>query len=152
MQLTASIDDGGWAKRFAQFTARDLDTAIRRSVTEVALRGKNEVVGRQGLSKYPRHKAGTPTSSPPGEPPAQVSTALRKSIKNEPAVRVGFGSYTASVAAAMEYARAQEFGIPGRLPARPFMQPAYDRLFGSGDAERIFDNRMTKELDKLRGI
>jgi len=151
MQVTANIDDGGWSKRFAAFAARDLDTAVRRAVKEVAFQGKKEVTGREGLSKYPRHKAGTVTSSPPSEPPAQMSTALKKSVKDEPAVRVGFGSYTASVMTAMEYARAQEFGIPGRLPARPFMQPAYDRMIAGGNAQRIFDSRMMEELDKLRG-
>lgn len=75
------------------------------------------------------HKRGTPTPSLPGEPPALISGALRRSVKISG--RGGRkGVYTGSVGPTMIYSRIQELGgVAGRnhrasLPARPYLKPA----------------------------
>ena len=155
MQLTATYNDGGWQQRVAALAGIDIDRAVRKGVNTLAGVAKKEITGKDGLSKYPRHKRGTPTPSQPGEPPAQVSTALRKSVEETPIVRSGFAAYERSVMPTMVYARAQELGNPnnrfGVLPARPFVGPARDRMMANGRAERILWDAINKELDKARG-
>jgi hypothetical protein len=72
------------------------------------------------------HAPGTPTTSPPGEPPALVSGALSRSVRSEgpwpgrrPWQTVG------AVGPTIIYSRAHELGYrPGRLPKRPYQLPA----------------------------
>lgn len=82
------------------------------------------------------HPPGTPTPSAPGDPPALISGALRRSIrvrrtKNGPDV------YEGRVGPTIVYGRIQELGgqlghnprhgmwrRPGFLPPRPYLRPA----------------------------
>jgi hypothetical protein len=56
------------------------------------------------------HPRGTPTSAAPGEPPALVSGALRRSARLFPAVSSGAYKAKSRVAPLIKYARIQEMG------------------------------------------
>lgn len=83
------------------------------------------------------HPRGTPTTSPPGEPPALVTGTLRRSMTVRGPVWSGM-SVTGEVGPTVVYARIQELG--GRagkdhratLPARPYVLPTV-----LGDLARI---------------
>lgn len=77
------------------------------------------------------HQAGTPTPSAPGEPPALVTGNLRRSITVTGPTKIGPDTWKGEVGPTAVYGRVQELGgVTGRgvLPARPYMQPAYDEL------------------------
>lgn len=97
------------------------------------------------------HPEGTPTTSPPGEPPALVTGTLMRSVKTRgpkpgkrPHVTVGTVGPTA------EYARIQDRGgrtgrgYRTRLPARPYAQRATDRT--RRDVRRVFEVRWSEAL------
>lgn len=72
------------------------------------------------------HPPGTPTPSPPGSPPSLITGNLRRSIQVEGPQATGAASWSVSVGAESVYARVQELGGgPSRLPARPYMAPAF---------------------------
>lgn len=79
------------------------------------------------LTESGRHRAGTPTPSAPGSPPAIVTGALRASVKKG-RVKSGFNGYEVSIGPTVVYARVQELGSD-RLPARPYVAPT---LAGKG--------------------
>jgi hypothetical protein len=148
MQVEATITSRTVIDKFSAMPER-LDALVRQSVQAVSLEAVRELTGRDGLSKYGRHKRGTPTPSPAGEPPAQVSTMLRKSVAIMPVRRVGFAHYTQSTMPTMVYARVQELGDPSRnIPARPFVRPARDRMVSSGKVREIFAKKLIKEMNK----
>lgn len=80
------------------------------------------------------HKAGTDTPSAPGEPPALVTGTLRRSIQVEGPRPLGMGGWVVRVGPTVIYGRIQELGgmtgrgHAARLPARPFMKPAFDAV------------------------
>lgn len=153
MRITARVDDHGATKRY-DVMPQVLDAAVRKAVAKLSGEAQREMTGTKGLSKYARHAAGTPTPSPPGEPPAQVSTMLRRTVTMMPTRRVGFAHYTQDTMPTMTYARIQELGGVIRLanggmaiiPARPFVAPARKRLTDGGRATRIFREQVVKEL------
>lgn len=92
---------------------------------------------QQNLTFY-SHPRGTPTPSAPGEPPALISGALRRSIKTR-RTKHGPTQYEGRVGPTIVYARIQELGgrlgqnprhgmwrQPGYLPPRPYFRPASD--------------------------
>jgi hypothetical protein len=92
------------------------------------------------LTRY-THAEGTPTPSPPGEPPALISGALRGSVYPQPPVSEG-AQAEVTVGGTVIYARIQELGgWAGRghasyLPPRPYLKPAAERVIGSGQATK----------------
>lgn len=75
------------------------------------------------------HAAGTPTPSGPGEPPALITGNLRRSITVNGPDTIGPGTFRGEVGPTAIYGRVQELGGgPSNLPARPYLQPAYDEL------------------------
>lgn len=77
------------------------------------------------------HKAGTPTPSGPGEPPALITGNLRRSISVTGPVAVGPATWAGKVGPTAVYGRIQELGgqtARGYLPARPYMDPALREL------------------------
>jgi phage gpG-like protein len=149
MQVEAKFDNITLLKAYDAMSSK-IDEAVKLAVQTVSGEAKREVTGNLGLSQYGRHARGTPTPSPPGMPPAQVTTRLRKSITIQHIVRVGFAHYRQVTEPTVMYAAAQEFGIPGRLPARPFMSPALARLQDDRRAERIFTARMKQVIYGLK--
>lgn len=83
---------------------------------------------RTNLSRY-SHARGTPTPSPPGEPPARISGHLRGSLSPTGPLPGG-GGFTGEIGPTAVYSRIQELGgQAGRghsatLPARPYLAPA----------------------------
>jgi HK97 gp10 family phage protein len=146
MKVEAIFDDHGAINHF-KATSKKIDDAVKKAVNLAGAEGVREMTGKEGLSKYGRHPKGTPTPSPVGEPPAQVSTNLRRSVKKFPVTRKGLGHYSVEVMPTALYARAQELGN-GNLPARPFVEPARKRLRANKKLERIFRETIYKELKK----
>lgn len=155
MQVSAHITNLSVINHFQKMPAR-LDDLVKKSVQDVSREAYREIVGKEGLSKYGRHDKGTPTPSPPGEPPAQISTMLRQTVTIMPIRRHGFAHYSQQTMPTMPYARVQELGgtfttsagTTVRIPPRPFIAPARNRLLQSGKAKEIFSRRILKELNK----
>lgn len=140
MQVDIQFNDNHIIKQFDTMPQR-VDKAVRLAVNKVAAEARREVTGSQGLSKYGRHKGNKP--SPPGEPPAQRTGNLRRTVKAFPARRIGFGEYSAYVEPQASYAKYLELGT-ATMPARPFMHPAKERM--DGKAKRIFRYVLFSEL------
>lgn len=75
------------------------------------------------------HAPGTPTTSPPGGPPAWVTGGLARSVRRSSTIRRRRGVYSTKVGPTALYGRIQELGgRAGRrhattLPARPYLKP-----------------------------
>jgi phage gpG-like protein len=79
------------------------------------------------------HRRNEPTPSAPGEPPSLVSGNLRRGVTVTGPEAVGATAWRGEVGPTAVYGRIQELGgITGahgsRLPARPYMQPAWDQV------------------------
>lgn len=143
---------------------RDYDAAldalyhrVERSTYRAVAEGVHlvERVGKRKLRTY-THPEGTPTTSPPGQPPAMVTGNLIRSWRSTPA-RAGRKPNTvvARTGPTAVYARAQDrgatihnaFGVPGltvTLPPRPYVEPAAtDAIPG---IRRIFVRRWTEAI------
>ena len=101
------------------------------------------------------HPEGTPTTSPPGQPPALVTGTLMRSVKPRgPYPGKRRYTYRGTVGPTAVYARIQDLGgrvrirnrgrTYARLPARPYARPATDRV--RGDVRRIFQRRWAAAL------
>lgn len=105
----------------------------------MALEGERAI--KTKLSTY-SHGKGTPTPSPPGQPPAIVTGTLRRSVITQPPLGGG-GRWVATVGPTVVYARIQELGgDTGRnhathLPARPYVHPAIEQLRVSGQLNTV---------------
>jgi phage gpG-like protein len=103
------------------------------------------------------HPEGTPTTSPPGQPPALVTGTLMRSVKSR-GPRPGRRRYVyvGEVGPTAVYARIQDLGgrvrsrnrghvgpqtehSYTRIPARPYAKPATDRV--RRDVRRVFQRR-----------
>lgn len=100
---------------------------------------------------FSSHPPGTPTPSAPGEPPALISGALRRSIKTR-RTKHGPTQYEGRVGPTIVYARIQELGgVTGagyrtRLPPRPYFRPASDN-----SRQRVQSLYRDAWADALRG-
>lgn len=131
-----------------------VDRATPRAMTE-GLRIVERSV-KKILRTY-THPEGTPTTSPPGQPPALVTGTLMRSIKvRGPYPGKRRYTYRGTVGPTAVYSRIQELGgrvrVRGRghvgpqtersyarLPARPYVKPATDRV--RRDVRRVFQRR-----------
>jgi hypothetical protein len=92
------------------------------------------------LSRY-YHPPGTPTPSPPGQPPARITGHLRGSLSPTGPVPTG-GGFTGQLGPTAVYGRIQELGgVTGRghsvtLPPRPYLKPTV--LGARSDLARIY--------------
>lgn len=116
-----------------------------RSATRSGTKESNRVVQRRAfvqLSRY-SHPRGTPTPSPPGEPPARISGHLRGGLSPTGPYPTGAG-FGAKLGPTAVYARIQELGgRAGRnhsvtLPPRPYMRPARAQVIADGSLRRAF--------------
>jgi hypothetical protein len=145
----------------AREVARRLQTIQRRAGTTApmaavkALGRAGETATKLTLTKR-THKAGTPTPSAPGQPPALVSGALRRSVYRMPAEPVAPGVALQVMSCHVIYGPVHEFGpvtirskgsYPLRnkatgqvfgykvvIPRRPWMKPSMEALVTSGKA------------------
>lgn len=169
MQVTVRLENPQVLQWWRE-APRRVDRGIARAMTQAGYATRNEIVGRQGLSKYGRHNPLlSRTPSPPGDVPAQVTGKLRTTTRAMPSVRHGFGKYTKEVGPTMFYAIVQDegmvisaksqhgmwFSYGGQMykwmhqvtvPARPFIQPAFDRLIARNEFERIFDAEIARAM------
>jgi hypothetical protein len=94
------------------------------------------------LSRY-YHPPGTPTPSPPGQPPARITGFLRGSLSPTGPAPTGSG-YTGRLGPTAVYSRIQELGgRAGRnhsvtLPPRPYLRPTVRGAVGDGSLRRIY--------------
>lgn len=157
MQVTVKFDDNGVTAKYDALP-QVVDAAVRKAVRKLSGEAQREITGSQGLSMFGRHAAGTKTPSPAGQPPAQVSTMLRRTVTMMPIRRVGFAHYTQVTMPTMVYAKIQETGgvvnLPqggtAIIPARPYVGPARERMLDNGRSKRVFREQVVKEL-KRRG-
>ncbi|MGW2692327.1 hypothetical protein ACWC3Y_10750 [Streptomyces sp. NPDC001296] len=90
------------------------------------------------------HRRGTPTPSSPGEPPSLVTGTLRRSITVDGPHPLALGRWEAQIGPTAVYGRIQELGgVTGRggatvLPARPYVQPSFDKLASSGALIEVY--------------
>jgi hypothetical protein len=70
------------------------------------------------------HAPGTPTTSPPGGPPAWITGGLTDSVHVTPTVLLRRGVHVGRVGPRAVQSRAQELGYRrGKLPPRPYLKP-----------------------------
>lgn len=96
---------------------------------------------KEKLSTF-SHSPGTPTPSPPGQPPAIITGTMRRSVITKPPVGGG-GRWTVKVVPTAVQSRIQELGgRAGRnhqtvLPPRPYVRPAIAQLRASGQLSEV---------------
>lgn len=121
--------------------AVSLNQATRTATAQASHLLEREIKQTLSTSSHPR---GTPTPSSPGEPPSLVTGTLRRSITVNGPHPLGLGRWEAQVGPTAVYGRIQELGgVTGRghattLPARPYVQPAFERLAASGALARVY--------------
>lgn len=121
--------------------AASLNTATRTATAQASHLLEREIKQTLSTSSHPR---GTPTPSSRGEPPSLVTGTLRRSITVQGPHPLGLGRWEAQVGPTAVYGRIQELGgVTGRghaatLPARPYVQPAFERLAASGALARVY--------------
>ncbi|MEV6833474.1 hypothetical protein AB0N17_02915 [Streptomyces sp. NPDC051133] len=115
--------------------ATALNTATRKATATASHMLEREIKQQLATSS---HQRGTPTPSSPGEPPSLVSGTLRRSITVDGPHPLGLGRFESQIGPTAVYGRIQELGgVTGRsdatvLPARPYVQPAFEKLARSG--------------------
>lgn len=138
MRVEAHFDDKGLTNLYGRMPS-EIDKAVRQATQELGGMVRRELAGRESLTKYPRHNGSSP--GPPGGMPAQRTSRLARSIKEEPIRRVGFAHYSRTVLSDMSYAAYVEEGTE-HMAARPFMRLTFDRLFTHGKALTVYNNRL----------
>lgn len=136
----------------ASVNAGDLEAALDalavrvRAATRSATREGIRLVQRRAhaqLSRYGYHPAGTPTPSPPGQPPAIITGHLRGSLSPTGPYPTGAG-FAGKIGPTAVYARIQELGgVTGRghatrLPPRPYMQPTRAQVIADGSLRGVY--------------
>lgn len=117
------------------------DRGAAAAAGAMAREGKHAIREQLGKRSHPR---GTPTPSPPGQPPAKISGHLRDNIIVVPARQAGAHRFVAMAGPdGVIYARIQEKGgVAGRnhasvLPPRPYVLPAVMGLRASGRLREV---------------
>jgi len=137
--------------------------AMRDGMVELANAVKSQAKGRGGLTRWPAHAPRTWTTSQPGTPPARISGDLLNSVEVKSDASRRTTTLNVRVGSTLPYARVQEYGGistfdlnkaifnkgPQYIPERPFMRPAYNRVFGgrSGQADKIIMANVRRALD-----
>jgi hypothetical protein len=117
--------EGGAAFRAHMRRIRSaIDKGLRRGVDKGARAAGARI--RENL-RLRTHPVGTPTPSPPGEPPAHMRGHLMRSVKHRPVRTVRRHVFEAATGPTAVYARIQDkggetgAGYRTTLPARPYM-------------------------------
>lgn len=135
-------------KKSVAKAARKFKTAVKNALTDMGKDLKKQTklsinnVGRTGRiyrvrirGKIKRHQA-----SAPGQVPANMTGALKRSVQykvtNPVTLEYGAGDSTGPV----DYAKYLEMGT-SRMAPRPYLEPQIKRLKG-GDASKIFKKRI----------
>jgi len=114
--------------RLREIARRAGDQGGRAAAAAMAKEGKKAIEAQ--LAKR-SHTRGTPTPSPPGQPPAKISGRLHDNIVTQLPRQTGANRWEAAVGPQnVIYARIQDQGgVAGRghhtvIPPRPYMLPA----------------------------
>lgn len=116
----------------------EFNAALRAAVEKANLANKVAITKAANIVKQTAqtalalrsHRKGTWSPSPPGDAPALVSGALRRSINVK--LSGGLGTFKAEIGPTIVYGRIQELGgSAGRhhavhLPPRPYMAPSLE--------------------------
>lgn len=159
------------ADRLRAIAAKVESAAPKASVQALSRAG--ETMAKLTLSTG-AHAAGTPTPNPPGGPPGLISGDLRRSVARAPAVPSGPATWSQALGSVIIYAAVQEHGatihagssgylankatgqffvVPGgakdyvKIPARPWMKPAVERLISSGLGQKAAISAFEAVLD-----
>lgn len=116
-----------------------------RSATRSAVKDGTRLVQRRAITELSRysHPRGTPTPSPPGQPPARITGHLSGSLSPTGPYPTG-GGFGGKLGPTAVYSRIQELGgRAGRnhsvtLPPRPYMRPTRSKVVADGSLRRIF--------------
>ena len=114
-----------------------LDTAVRSATSLVSAMAKAELVGPEGLSKFPAHSPRTKTTASPGGPPAQVTGRLLGSATELPISQTGPAQFVGGVGVSTFYAAIVEKGS-GPRPAYPFMRRVRNQLLHSNRIRQVY--------------
>lgn len=134
----------------AAVAALEAKTLKMRSATALATRRALSLIERNTKQKLRTHthRENEPTTSPPGDPPAWVTGTLARSVSVEGPTPIGAATWRGRVGPTAVYGRIQELGgSAGRgatLPARPYMQPAFDDSLQ--EIHRIFREAWTAAI------
>jgi hypothetical protein len=159
VEVSARLDGSAEWEAALLRKERAVDKATRKAVTE-GLR----VIERRGklLLRTYTHPPGTPTTSPPGSPPALVTGNLMRSwVKRGPLPGRHRHEVRGEVGPTTVYARIQELGGRVRIhhrgqigpqretsyahiPARPYVKPATDQ--SRPLVRRVFVRRYSEAL------
>lgn len=110
---------------------RAIDELTPQAVEEVRDQTRRDIIRLLRMRWHPRN---TPTPSPPGEPPARISSDLLRSLRPFPVERTDLYTWHASIKSFNDYSRIQELGgMSGRghrtyLPPRPYLRRAVNDL------------------------
>lgn len=109
-----------------------LDAASIAATTAAAHLVEERIKTQLGATS---HERGTPTPAAPGSPPSLVTGTLRRSVSVTGPNHSGEG-WVSEVGPTAVYSRVQDMGgVTGRghrtrLPARPYVRPAYESAVG----------------------
>lgn len=132
---------------------------MRDGIYELAAAVRYQAKGRGGLTRYsPPHPYGTKTPSPGDgqHPPARVTDRLLNSVEIKKDAYKRKGTFTIDVGSNLFYARVQEYGGMAqygnqtvKLPPRPYMRPAFNRVMGgrTGMGAKIINRNVRRALD-----
>ncbi|MFF1284306.1 hypothetical protein ACFVY4_26640 [Streptomyces sp. NPDC058299] len=128
-----------------------LNTATRVATAQAAHLIEREIKAKLATSSHPR---GTPTPSSPGEPPSLITGTLRRSITVKGPTPLKVGRWEAQVGPTAVYGRVQELGgVTGRggatdLPARPYVQPAFEKLAATGALTALYKSAWRAAMNR----
>jgi phage gpG-like protein len=129
-ELNAALE-GVVAKQRAatrQATAKALHLIEKEAKAQLSKTSSSGDQGRDGKGRFTKRGS---TSSPPGDPPFLITGNLRRSVRVTGPDPVGSTGWRGQTGPTAVYGRIQELGgVTGRgtLPARPYMQPAWDKV------------------------
>lgn len=120
-------------RRQVAATGRATSEALHRIERRTKeLLSKTSSTGEETRDSKGRYRKRSHTASAPGEPPFLRTGALRRSVQVEGPEPTGPTSWEGQVGPTIVYGRIQELGGTAghgvTLPARPYMQPAFDQV------------------------
>ena len=104
MHMGVEFDDHGLIARYEQ-SGPAITAAVRQAAAVTSAMALADMVGKNGLSKFPAHQPGTPTPSAKGQPPAAITGKLRQSAVEFPIEDIGFGKVRGGVGTTEFYGR-----------------------------------------------
>ena len=136
-EVTAALK--AWQTRMdkaGELAARQISVAVWTKAKELTSQTVNKPIQTKNTLRHNPHIGGD------GTPPNYATGNLFRAIINKPVIRIGFGTYVASVESGMSYARVLEEGSSRWTSGvkYPYMNPARDEVVNTGKARMIINN------------